>query len=232
MKVIHTNSMTSVSASSENTQYPIANVLDEKPARIWRAVSGAAVVTLTTSGPTQAVALFGTNMYSGSIEVKSGGSRVAYQEYTSLTYDRLWMNFTGCSSPSIVITMLSADGSPCEIGVVRAGDVLDLPAPEDDIQIGRDDASITWTYADGSLGQYGKARPRTLSLNAMMTASQMKVLDTLYAQYGHTPFPWDILEDADDPMYWIGFYHMIDPPSHGYKYRNRISVNMQLREAI
>lgn len=232
MKLITSQAITGVTASSANSGYTAANVLDDKPSKVWLSLSPASTLTLATSGACQALAIFNTNARSVSADIWAGSSRISYQSFT-LDYDRLWVDFTRQTSPlTIILSFLSANSDPIYAGVVRCGDILPLPGPNEDFKASRDDQSIRYTMSDGSLQQYAKARPRTQQYTTTLTNAEAASLDVLYESLGQDPIPWDPMEDADDPMYYIGLYHMIDPPGFGRKYRNRIDTSINLREAV
>ncbi|MBW1778932.1 MAG: hypothetical protein JRJ54_15330, partial [Deltaproteobacteria bacterium] len=71
MKVIYPNNITVLSADEEDASYPVSNLLDDHPKKVWRGTSKDAKLTLTVSEGA-GVGIANTNAVSINVLLKGG----------------------------------------------------------------------------------------------------------------------------------------------------------------
>lgn len=71
MKVIYPNNVTLVTASERNVNFPASFLENDHPKKYWKAASGAATITLTVAGGSNALALFNTYIDAIKVTVKN-----------------------------------------------------------------------------------------------------------------------------------------------------------------
>ena len=142
MKVIYPNKINSISATKEDSDYPVSNLYDTHTTNIWKAATAAtATLILQVTADSNAIALFRTNAISAELTFERG-SNVIWEGGTrwgdntqwdqshvfgslgtySPDYVSQWIDYTSIASATDITISLSANvGETLEVGAVRAG---------------------------------------------------------------------------------------------------------------
>lgn len=143
MKCIYPDNILSISATEENSNYPVSNLLDEHPKKVWKGTSRDATVEAVVSGGS-ALAIIYTNAVSINLILSSGQTinwdsgidwmgGVAWDQSGNNDYSEtklLTGNTDGCawfdfaernSSFSVIIELTAEAGEIIQAGILRCG---------------------------------------------------------------------------------------------------------------
>lgn len=162
MKVICPNKISSLSASSNDSDYPVDNLYDDFTTSLWKAESNVATLHIQVLATSNAIAVVNTNATSIEIikSVASGvqwasriqwGSNVNWQiadggvlsdSYTPGARAQ-WINYTQTNNPTdIDLVFTSPGGTVVEAGIVRAGYAYSFNSPRVGLAEDRKSTSI------------------------------------------------------------------------------------------
>ena len=159
--VLKDDNVTSITASSEDANFPVTNLRDDFTTNLWKAAAGtSATITLQVSKGSS-VELMNTNATAVVVTAGSGdsysleagyslesGYSVADDEVATIpVYDpdgvegRFWADYSVFTEPHIVTIILTAPTAP-SAGIVRAGNVEEFEDPSPGSKEGSIDFSI------------------------------------------------------------------------------------------
>lgn len=244
MKIIYPNQIDGVVASSSNPDYPVWNLLDSKPLKVWKGTSPSGSLEITTSGTVNSLFLCNTNAETFTMTVKNVAGTVTYETQTGSYFESGVSDFTGgriflefansYSAPvKVTITLMKEDLiDDIYAGILRCGLAVSLPDPAYGLKYERQDYSVKSEFSNGGLYVYKRQTPRSYDINILATYNQFKSLDSLYNLIGSTPVAMLISEGLNDTDYWSGFFHILDPPTGSYSFYNLVDCSLSIREAI
>jgi hypothetical protein len=250
------NTIASVTASSELTEYPAENLLDENVGLRWeteRATGGTPNQTLTFScasviGISTAIAIFGID---GASSVSVAASYTISGVTTNLTsqsfnlhpsaavyYDRIWAEYDSVNvegTPTSVtfdFVVTFSGGAAYRASDVVGGAVITFPDPQYGLSQSRIDKSIKQELAGGGYYIHDANKPRTMNLSWVMNRdTDFDELDSLYNIRGSKPLAMLISEALENDMKWCGYFHMTDAPTATHDMPSFSAVSLSIREA-
>jgi len=251
MQCIYPEYTSAATASAENADYPVSNLLDDHPKKVWKATSKDATATITVSGAGDAFALFNTNADTVTAEVKT--TSLATTIWGPETYDvkgidsvyelitgdaeyfeSLWVDYTHTANAhKVLLNFSAATGTIIEAGIVKAGNVLDIDDPQYGLQESIKDYSIVKELNNGAF--YVRKR----DLVKTYTGSIYLAKETDYYYFmrntalwnGPNPLAWKISENLTNND-WIVFARFVTPPNSSHEFYSHSRVNFSLIEVI
>jgi len=232
---------TAVASTSEDSDYPDDNLLDERPKKLFKAVSGVSPVTITLSiaAGSNIAALLYTNADSAVITIKdSGASTIETKTYSSLTSRNKKSMFCKYATESGTATAefaLTKASGQIEAGIARAGLVDTIKDPKYDMQEGRNDLSVEKILAGG--GHYYKKRDILKTFSGQIglkrtTDALYEYLQDIADELGPTPAVWII---DDGVLSWANIvWAKLDVKSATatYRSRNYAVCNFKIEEVL
>ena len=256
MRVIYPDNITTVSASSENPNFPIANVSNDHIKKVWKADSNEAVVHVGVSSGS-ALALYGTNATSITAKTRTGGQGGAWAATAqwdaaaawaagSLTEEvilfdtlstgqaALWCDYTDPGSAlALEITISSAAGTTLEAGVIRAGTVRDFKDSKYGIKEGFIDFSIKEELANGAWYYKKRDIVRTFSLTLLEDRASdfYTFMHNVALLRGQQPLAWRLSENVTD-WQWIVYAAFDGLPMGDHAYVSDSLIQIKLKEVV
>jgi len=254
MKIIYPDNTVTITATEENSNFPIANVQDDHPKKVWKATSNDAIVTLTASSGS-VVAIYGTNATSATIKSRSGAVGVAWSGPSwdspswvteSLTTETvtlaalatgqtaIWAEFTDPgTSFGLEMTLASAAGTTLQVGVIRCGTLRDFRDAAYGIQEGLEDFSIRKELNNGA--QYYRKRDiiRTFDLELVEDRASdfYTFMHNVALLRGGAPLAWRLSERVTD-WQWIVYAAFADMPFGTHRHPSHTIISIKLKEVI
>ncbi|MEI6259261.1 MAG: hypothetical protein WCR46_05060 [Deltaproteobacteria bacterium] len=235
MKIIYPDCIYSLSANSFDAEYPVANLLDDHPSKVWKAVAGVttAILTIVTTGAVAGIHIAGTNAISGTVYVKNSTETVTHETHTLAgTFGQFFVKFDAVYASTLHIIVSLTSGTTVYAGICRAGTLLSFPNPQYGLTQKRHDYSIKKELSNGGLYIYNRHTPRQYDLSFLMTYSEYNTIDALFIANGSIPLAFLIADEIDSDDQWSGFFHIVDPPSAGYEYHSHLKCSFTLQEAV
>jgi len=227
MKCIFPDLVVSVSADTENSEYPATNVLDRVPSLPYQALDKAGTLTLNVAGGAEAVGLAGLNGVAVNIKVKDSSSQIVaetdidlvgidtyYKFFTQRVKPRTRVGFVypyQSDAHQVIVTIDTGnDEIMAECGVGGAGPLYRW-RESTSLSFGLVDYSVKDRYSSG--GKYylkrdivhkysGKVR---LDLNPDLFVW----LDDLAQEIGEEPTFWWLTDQKNiNHFTFAGFYEM------------------------
>ena len=239
MKILYPNCVTGLTASSADASYPVANLSDNHPQKVWKAAAGVttAVLSIVTSAVSVAgLCIAGTNATSGTVTVKNSTEVTTYETHSlSGAWGRFFVKFNAAYAEILHITVSLTAPAAVYAGVLRCGSFILFNDPLRDPSQQREDYSIKKELSNGGLNIILRNMPRKYDLSFMAPKAQYDLIDNLYFINGSLPV--GVL--LSDNMYlaglgdqWSGFFHVMAPP--GGKYGNGLLTgwSITIKEAI
>ena len=256
MKHLWENLITSVSASSENVNFPASKLLERSPKIAWKAVDGVseAVLTVETSAGISDILIAGTNATTVSI-VGSDPNGVAWAESDGWAEGDTWVspevNVYGSTiqrsrSQSVLVTLSTLVDIPvlleitltCDSSETLYAGVLMAQDPEEyggggvryGMEEGRLDLSIKAENSNGST--YYKKRDilRTFSLSAILEESSAAKMMDIYEDIGEQGAGWKLTDENDNNV--VVYARFDGPPKKTRDYFRHSAISWQLIEVL
>ena len=252
MKCIYPDNISLISADEENADYPVDNLLDEHPKKVWKGTSRDAVVTaIITAGG--ALVVFATNATSVNLAISSGqsiswDSGISWDtgiswdssgdsdtsETTLLTGDIdgvAWWDFAVARSSNFTATItLTADaGEIIRAGVIRCGTVNAYRDPNAGIKEGLRDYSIVKELSNGAtyIRKRDVVRTFEFALWEDRDTDFYEFMLDVSRELGPEPMAWRIMDTVTDEE-WIVFARFDRMPggSHDLPSQSMIDINL------
>jgi hypothetical protein len=221
-------------ASSENPEYPAANLLTPYRKQVWKAVDSVQSATLTVPISSGAViAVFGTNAVSGSIAIEDDVSHAEILNTAwTIEHGRYWQEYTDWGTAHTAEITLTTTEETLEAGIVRAGELYTLKAPQYGISENLKDFSIKRELASGAYYTKKLDFVRSVSYQCPMNDAQYHDLVDLYEFYGPDPFAMLLTDGAADTQQFAIFGNFEAAPSMTRNYINHLSVAIDITESM
>lgn len=257
MKHLSINQISAITASFEDANFPVENLLDDKPKRIWKAGGGISGASLSVeiSGASSDLAIFGTNAVQATFSVYDpneiewgdatdefgySADSWANQDFAAVSgtvmrrenTGALWIDFNATlPRPAVADIHLLADGgTELYAGVVVAGLASTYGGANVRYGVGesRIDHSIVAELANGA--RYYKKRDisRVFSATALMLTTQYHLLVDTFDTYGAIPAAWRLIDGSNTE--WLIYGYPAISASHDYLDRSIVSI--QITEVV
>lgn len=255
MKIIYSktekvrNRATSVTATSENPNYPATNLLLGDVSKGFRSVAASAPianVTLTINVPagvTSAFAVFGCNAASIIYTVLDPTETTTYFSGTldttpsspARTFNRVWFDWTNNNQALHILLALVAPSTATyhEVGEIVVCDTVTIPDPQYGLGQGRENFQVIQKKAGGGFYIHDGEKPRSFDLGwVMLRETEFDDLDEIYEEIGQKPVGMLLSENANNDLKWCGYFHMTSPPKASHDYPSHSVISLPIREAV
>ena len=257
MKIIAEQKITSVTAGSEDANFPDDNVIDEHPKKIWKASSGVYSTTLTfeIGNGSSGMAIFNTNALSISATVTdpnyvewdtsdadwfatdaswSAEQASLSDEIYSLdgTSGAAWLEWDYSDiSVTAVITLTCSSTDTVYAGVAVADEIHDFACPQMGISEGIHSYSITRELQNGAFYRKERDKVRTFSFNFIEDRTDFyEFMYSIAKELGYRPAAWQLT--SQDGFWWVVFARFSRMPSGSHSVPNYTRINTQLIEVL
>ena len=253
MKVIASNLITTVSASSSNANYPDDNLLDKHPKKIWKSSGTTAEITFDIQGGTSnAFALFNTNatgvsydfrdpnyvVWEAGVDWEDGVewsvNEVTISETTNLdgvngSCLAEWSDFTG--TVQLIVSLSCATGEVLFAGVAVAGDLNIYPGPSYGFTETGIDYSETSQLSNGSIYIKDRDQVRDFAISATVSMTEFNTfIGSVWKTLGSYPTAWVMTDESDSR--WLVYGMFTKPPSGKMLYNDLVSLTFNVTEVI
>lgn len=255
MKIIYSktskvgNKATSVTASSENADYPATNLLIGQVSKVWRSVAAAPQIATQTliiavpAGVNNAFGIFGCNAISIAYAIKDVTETTTYSSGTldttpaspARTFNRAWLEWTSNGNALHIILTLTASATATyhEAGEIVVGEVVTIPDPQYGLGQGRINNQVVQRLAGGGRYVHAGSKPRSFSLSWIMEReTEFDDLDEIYETMGENPLAMMLSDYLDNDLKWCGYFHMASDPKASHDYPAYSPINLELEEAV
>jgi len=238
MILIYPEKLSTVTADTEDTEYPASNLEDSKIKKVWKSSgSNVGTLTATVSANSNKLALFGTNAVSATVTIKIGAVTQETQNFTltsgSRTYNRFFCEYTEIAEVHTIEILLTAEvGSTVYAGVLKIGYGIETNNPDYGLSEGRQDFSIIKELNNGAYYIRKRDSVRTFTVTFMGERDSVFYQFTdAYDYFGPQACAWLLAEDIDDYQ-WAVLGHMISPFKGGHDYFSHSKVSFSITEAV
>lgn len=233
MKMIPANLITAMSATSEDSNYPVSFLLDGHPSMPWKAASGVhqARLTFTVAPGTTGIAIFGTNATRAvcnlsnpcaldwlnvewlNVEWQKNNipTEVSIVEMYGAT--AIWIDFVGAADVALNadVTLTNMDEPPCA-GHVHAAGVVSFRDPSKGLSQGRDSRSVFIEMNNGASYGHKLGNVRMFSGVITMETDDWWKLDDIAQEVDVVdPLAWRFTDE--DNNRWVVFARFASLPS-------------------
>jgi len=255
MKHIANNSIISISASSENVNFPASRLLDEHPKRAWKVSSGyAGMLTAHVAGGCSDIMLAGTNAMTATLNVVDP-NEIEWESGVDWETGVEWAEIP--ATPAIVVTQRSASrslwvalaetvSSPCILelslvcdggetlyaGVAIAGlaETYGGRNPEYGLGHERIDYGIIAENSNGSFYYKQRDNVRTFDINGIfLTEDSINLLDS-FSSIGYFPSAWRLTDKTGNE--WVVFGRFAASPKVSHSMPLHSSTQFQIIEVL
>lgn len=259
MKVIKTNAISSITASSADAGHPVTNLLNDSPKKKWTAANATvslATVNVEVSGQTDAIGIVGVAAESINILISDPNGivwvNVTFQNVTwsdspdavDVTYIitdeeqgtfNAWVDFTQFTAAvTIAIQFRKTAGTPLILaaGVVVVGDAEEFNSPKFGLTEGLEDYSLSRMLSNGAT--YYKARDRVRKFAGSIGLSRdndfYRFMHDVARTYGSIPLMW-ILADALGNK-WVIYGRLTMMPSGSHNELTYSEIGFDITEVL
>ena len=239
MKIIYPETQTASgsSATSENGAFPVSNLFDDKPGKLWKAADSVQVATVTVAigASSNAIALFNTNATSAQVVMKdNGGGTISTTNFTlagARIYNRFWLEYTEQATAHTAEIELTTTATTISAGVVKAGLAVDFRNPKYGISEGVIDYSTVERLSNGAkyVDPGDIVRKFGIQILTDRATDFYNIYDIVKA-YGQTPMAALIAENILD-MQWCCF-GCITGFSGSHDYPNHSQIGFAFEESV
>lgn len=252
MKMLWDNLITSVSADSEDSNFPASSLLNRSPKRIWKAVNGVSTATLTveTSAGVSSILIAGTNALSVSI-VGADPNAISWAESDEWAEGDTWVspevNVSGSTiqrsrSQTVLVQLTTTVDIPvvlkititCDIsetvmaGVIMSGtpETFGGGVPKYGFEEGRKSLSINEENSNGS--RYDKKRDilRTFSIKSRMKEASASMLLDIYEDVEFKGAGWKLTDEDNNNVVVYARFDGAPVKSRDYHGYSNVSFNL------
>ncbi len=258
MRVIAESSVTAVSASSENPEYPAANLLDEHPKKKWLAADASvssAVLTVEVSGRTGGLGLVGIVADAVAVSVSDPGG-ITWQNVTWQDVDwvavppdldlevslvhgddfaTMWAVFDQFEATvAITITLYRNAGSAGVLaaGCLRVGALDEIPGLQYPIREELVDYSLARELANGATYVLKRDIVRRFSGSLLVRREDdfYTFCRDLARRYGSRPMMWNLVDSKG--MEFVVYGRLSAMPVGSHVGRVRSTVEFEILEVL
>jgi hypothetical protein len=255
MKVIYPNNIFTLSADEEDAEYPVENLLDDHPTKIWKGTSKDAKLSLAVSAGT-GIGIANTNAQTISILLKGGTaaiwnsadaawqSGIAWAEHIEQVvtgkYDltesgvgMLWAEYPEQEASHFIdIELTAPDGEIIQAGVLRAGPVLSFRDPLS-VKEGLKDYSIEDEFNNGAFYYLQRSIVRTFKFSIRVNRDDefYTFMHTLIRARGKRPLMW-LVSSGIGTWGWVVYGRLTKLPEGGHDYKRHSIISNEIIEVV
>jgi len=244
------NRATSVTASSENANFPASNLLLGRISKKFQSVAAApaiANITLTIAVPAgvnNALGIFGCNSTSIAYAIKNVTETTTYFSGTLdttpssplRTFNRAWLEWTSNGNALHIILTLTAPATATyhEVCEIVVGTSVTIPDPlRGGLDQGRVNNQVVQKLAGGGRYVHDGSKPRSFSLSWVMDReTEFDDLDEIYETMGENPLAMMLSDNANNDFKWCGYFSMTSDPAASHDYPEFSPVTLTIEEAV
>jgi hypothetical protein len=260
MKVILENAVSSISANSEDSNYPVSNLLDDHPKKMYKVESNDddyAEITIGTLGSTGGLGLVNIIADRASIYIENPNgiiwepsntvwSNVEWKEYpdslnkeivfdTTQEYNTLWVNFNQFDGSVDIIIKLymdkTYDDKKISAGVLKVGIVEEINDVIYPIDISLIDYSFERMLSNGSIYYKKKDIVKNIKGNMLVDyKTYVAFMFELAQKYGKRPIMWLIEDTECDDIVMYGRMSVL--PTTSNQNTAIRTINFQITEVL
>jgi len=253
MKVMTANLVTSITASTANANYPVTNLQDTHPKKLWKATAAVATLTVEINTGATGFALFNTNATGVSFSLVDPNA-IGWEAGTSWEPGVNWANsdwpvtevtnLDGVSGACLcewaavssrvflIISLTNENGDNVQAGVAIAGKLLAYNGPEYGLGEACKDYSIVDELSNGSV--YVKSRDvvRVFScnLNVVRDVAFHDFVFLVAKVVKSAPTAW-LITDLNNSR-WLAYARISKMVDGDHYTANRTEMNFELTEVI
>ena len=252
MKVIQENLISSVTADTENTNYPANNLIDnDHPKKVWKAMSSSAVLTFVLNGTSSGMCIHNTNATGITFEIEdpnairwaTGIEWVDGIEWNNDIYSGTALtNLDGVTGAALYewdeinagltvrVTMAQSDGEMLYAGIADAGKIYEFPGMYG-IEESGDDLSIVDELSNGSRYVLDRDYVRTFEMPFMLTTATdfHSLMGNVVRKIKSNPRTWLVTNESDSR--WLVYAAIISATGNHSTYYYT-SGRIQIREVV
>lgn len=259
MKVIKTNAITSISATSADAGHPVANLLNDSPKKKWTAANATvslATVSIDVSGQTDAIGIVGIAAESINIFISDPNgivwNNVVFINVTwsdspdavdvsyiitdeeQGTYNA-WLDFTQFEAAvTIAIQFRKTAGTPLILaaGVVVVGDAEEFNNPKYGLSEGLEDYSLSRMLSNGAT-YYKKrdiVRKFTGSIDVLRDDDFYRFMHNIARYYGSVPMMWLLVDNLGNK--WVIYGRLTGMPTGSHAYYTYSEIGFDITEVL
>jgi len=255
VKVIYPDQVNAVSADFTNASYPVTNVEDEHPKRLWKSTQTPAILSLAMASGSDTVTLFNTNATSVTVVTRNGSSvtwetGISWESGTtwststeaSTTFDlsasgvgSIWSEYTAIANVHIAdFILVNSAGDAIYAGIARGGLRKNFKDPKYGIGEGLIDYSIEKQLSNGATYYRKRDVVRDFDFQILLTRDSdfYTFMLTIAQQVGPEPIAWRLSTNNSD-FEWVVFCRFNKQKPRGShdspKYSN---INVKLIEVV
>jgi len=243
------NRATSVTASSENLNYPASNLILGQMSKVWRsvaanpAIASATLTVVVPAGVNDAIGIFGTNATAMTVAVKDVTEATTYATETfdltpaspARTWNRVWKEWTNNNAALHIVITLTAPVTVTyhECGEIVVGTTVTIPDPKYGLTQTRENFQVVQELAGGGFYIHSGLKPRAFDMSfVMLRETEFDDLDEIYDTMGQNPIAMLLSDGLNNDMKWCGYFHIVSPPKANHDMPTRSIIPLSIREAI
>lgn len=238
MKIIATDQVTAVAASSEDAAYPKENVQDNFRGVYWMsAVSAATTLTVDISANSNALMLSNMNSGTVGVEVKDSGAATIYgptNHTINANNPNLWVNYTLQADVAQAILTFSDPGATYPYcGIVRAGYAYDFRNLRYGMSEGLRDLSVSKEYNNGANYYEFLGALRTFAGSFLVTRDSdfYTFMHGIVRKYGRGPYAM-VLTDKTNYDWAIFGWLDASLPQGSHDYLDHSTISLSITEGL
>lgn len=259
MKVIKTNAISSITASSADAGHPVTNLLNDSPKKKWTAADATvslATVNIDVSGQTDAIGIVGVAAESISILISDPNGivwdNVVFINVTwndspdavDVTYIitdeeqgtyNAWVDFTEFTAAvTIAIQFRKTAGTPLILaaGVVVVGDAEEFNSPRFGLNEGLEDYSLFRILSNGAT--YYKARDRVRKFIGTIDLDRdqdfYRFMHNVARTYGSLPLMWLLTNNLGNK--WVVYGRFTTMPNGAHNQLTYSEISFDITEVL
>jgi len=248
MKIIYPDKVNSISATEEDSDYPVSNLYDQHATSVWKAESNSASITAQVQAGSNAVAIFRTNATAVNLRFSSGsniiweaatrwGGNSAWDYSHTLITDSYtpsfisqWIDYTEISGAvDVIIDLVSPGGTILEVGAIKAGHAYSFRDPQYGLSENRKTTSVIKSLSYGY--KYIKNKVQNIrefsgGLDIIRDSDVYTFLNLIKIQGGSEPLAWRIVDSLSNQDWVILAYIKSSSNKHSYTFNDVLSFSL------
>ena len=242
------------SVDSEDPNFPIENVFDDHPKRVYKAAASVDTVriTLPLVGTDNALFLFNTNAevvnftieddtsiawftgnewFDGNEWLYTENANIPAEVFLTSQRNALGIRFPALGELRTLYIDLSTSDSTLEIGILRCGELIATENPVYGLVESQVDYSITKELSNGAF--YYKKRDIVKTFQGTISDKSEfieKMLHDVSTIYGKKPMPWFLTNIKHEK--WLVFGRLVKPMTAVHSSFNRSELSFSIIEVL
>lgn len=248
MKVIYPDKVNSISATEEDSDYPVSNLYDQHATSVWKAESKDASITVQVQATSNAIAIFRTNATTANLRFSSGSniiweagtrwganeawdySHTLITDSYSPTFISQWIDYTEIAGAvDVVIDLVSPNGTVLEVGAIKAGYAYSFNDPRYGFSENRRTTSVINDLGYGYKYIKNKVQNiREFSGGLFITRDSdfYTFMNLIKMQGGSEPLAWRLVDSLSNQDWVVLAYISQLSGNHDYRLYNNLSWSL------